>query len=170
MIAANELRIGNLFYQIDRSNTAHLPITIPMKVLEINMFNVLACLADDNPAMMKTIPVISMSDLSPIPLTPEILEKLGFEFDTITFSKSYFLLAGGDNGFDVFNHVNKIKDQDLVLIDTDYSFYKTEHQDKIAPSFNKSNKLILLTDLCPVNYGFNKPHIVTGKQIGRAHV
>ena len=110
MIAANELRIGNLFYQIDRSNTAHLPITIPMKVLEINMFNVLACLADENPAMMKTIPVISMSDLSPIPLTPEILEKLGFEFDTITFSKSYFLLAEGDNGFDVWiGGLSKVK-------------------------------------------------------------
>lgn len=78
MIKPNELRIGNLFYKIDRSNTVHLPITIPIKVLEINMFNVLACFADENPAMMKTIPAILMSDLSPIPITPEILEKCGF--------------------------------------------------------------------------------------------
>lgn len=37
----------------------------------------MACRSDQNPAMMKTIPVISLRDLSPIPLTPEVLKKCG---------------------------------------------------------------------------------------------
>lgn len=108
MINANELRIGNLFYKIDRSNTVHLPIEIPLKVLEINMFNVSACLADENPAMMKTIPVISISDLSPIPLTPEVLEKCRF----VQVRGNIFYRFFDYNEFRVFIH----KETDSVFM------------------------------------------------------
>lgn len=79
MMQANELRIGNLFYKINRESAVHLPGTIPLKVLEINMFDVLACFSNENPVMMKAIPLIALSDLSPIPLTHDILEKCGFK-------------------------------------------------------------------------------------------
>jgi hypothetical protein len=78
-MTAQELRLGNIFYRIDRSNKVHLPIEIPMKVLEINMFEVLAYFTYENPANMPSIPVIAMKDISPIELSPDILLKAGFK-------------------------------------------------------------------------------------------
>ena len=84
MISANELRIGNWYVN---QWGEYLQV-------DADLFGA------DN---LESYPI-------PIPLTPEILEKLGFEFDTITFSRSYFLLAGGDNGFDVWiGGLSKVK-------------------------------------------------------------
>ena len=50
MIQSNELRLGNLFYPIDRSNKVHLPIEIaPIKVCTIG-FKIEAIPYDKIPA------------------------------------------------------------------------------------------------------------------------
>lgn len=84
MIAANELRIGNWY--VNQWGE--------YEQVDADLFGA------DN---LESYPI-------PILLTPEILEKLGFEFDTITFSRSCFLLAEGDNGFDVWiGGLSKVK-------------------------------------------------------------
>ena len=50
------------------------------------------CLADENPAIMRTIPVIWLQDLPPIQLTPEILEKCGFVNLNYGWTKGDFCL------------------------------------------------------------------------------
>ena len=79
MVQANELRIGNLFYPINRSSRVHLPNKVALKIIELKAFDVSAVMANENPALIKNWHNIQYADLSPIPLSPEILEKAGFD-------------------------------------------------------------------------------------------
>jgi len=79
MISPNELRKGNLFNPISRHTEVHLPQTaVFFEVVEILLFNVTAVLVGKNPAQIENIPEFKYADISPIPVSPEILEKCGF--------------------------------------------------------------------------------------------
>ena len=79
MIHSNELKVGNLFYPIDRSNKVHLPIEIaPIKVCTIG-FKIEAIPYDKIPSQVEKWDEFNLYDLSPIKLTEEILLKCGFE-------------------------------------------------------------------------------------------
>ena len=69
MIDAKDLRIGNWVYPNEENAT-------PYPVLSIN-FDDICCYK--SPYDNQTDEFISYSELQPIPLTPDILEKLGFE-------------------------------------------------------------------------------------------
>ena len=75
---ATELRLGNLFYPIDRSKEIHLPIEIAYKICSINYYEVEAVKFDVNPATIQYWSEFNITDLSPITLTKEWLLKLGF--------------------------------------------------------------------------------------------
>jgi len=86
MIQPNELRKGNLFNPISRRTKIHLPQTsVIFEVVEILLFRVTAVLYGTNPAQVESLPEFRYADLSPIPLTPEILEKCGFVFRNFTY-------------------------------------------------------------------------------------
>ena len=78
---ANELRIGNLFYKIDRSNAVHIPVPIPMKIYGIELFEVEFLGIAVNPVQNNFFKC-SLADVSPIKITPEWLNRLGFEKDS----------------------------------------------------------------------------------------
>lgn len=102
MIAANELRIGNL---IEKDNVIYKFLSLEQNHASTSAYRLYWVETLDG-----KLGKYYSTHFNPIPLTPEILEKLGFEFDTITFSKSYFLLAEGDNGFDVWiGGLSKVK-------------------------------------------------------------
>lgn len=99
MIQANELRIGNWVEWVfpNRNNQPNKFQFCEIESIRTSLVGVLGS-------------AYGYDQIQPIPLTPEILEKCGFEFDTITFSKSYLLLAEGDNGFDVWvGGLSKVK-------------------------------------------------------------
>jgi hypothetical protein len=75
---ATELRIGNYVYGINRRSEIHLPDTIPLKVLQIELFNTEVLPLDQNPATVEKWFKITNEDLSPILLTEEWLKKFGF--------------------------------------------------------------------------------------------
>jgi hypothetical protein len=80
MISANELRIGNLFHPIRTNTGVHLPETgIVMKVIELKAFEISACLNFQHPCEVVKWSEFQYSELSPVPLTPEILDKCGLE-------------------------------------------------------------------------------------------
>lgn len=82
MVKANELRVGNLFHPISKANGIHLPATaIIMSVVELCAFEVRAVLHNENPAQVEEWPSFRYHELSPIPLTPELLERAGFKKD-----------------------------------------------------------------------------------------
>lgn len=97
---ANELRIGNLFYPIDRSGHVHLPIQVPFKVHTIG-FEIEAFKFDQNPAELHEIPKFRLSDLSEIPITEKWLLDFGFEKSTAG--------EGGDNYVEYYeNSISKL--------------------------------------------------------------
>lgn len=75
MIKVNELRIGNIFYPIQRNTLVHMPAHVPFKIIQIELFQVQACLFHDNIA--QSVPqIFPIRDISGIPLTPEIVKKI----------------------------------------------------------------------------------------------
>ena len=78
---ANELRIGNLIYGIDRGTDIHIPITEPLKVLQIELFKSYVLPLGKNPATEARWNKINNVDISPIPLTEEWFLKFGAEKD-----------------------------------------------------------------------------------------
>lgn len=79
MIQPNELRIGSLFYPISRRTDVHLPQQIPYRVLTLHTFHLEAVQPHENPALFDKVPMFRYEDISPIPLSPEILEAAGFK-------------------------------------------------------------------------------------------
>lgn len=80
MIDPKELRIGNLIDVINRKNSVHLPTGIELRIITVGMFDVMCVPNEINDTeitgdIIMTIPI---RDLSPIPLTPEILNEFGF--------------------------------------------------------------------------------------------
>ena len=76
---AQELRIGNYFYPINREGKVHLPHEIPFKIFTIEPFKVTACQVNKNFAQVKKMCEFDIKNVSEIPLTEEWLIKLGFE-------------------------------------------------------------------------------------------
>ena len=77
---STELRLGNYFNPIDRSNQVHLPLTgFIFKVLKIGIFDVEAIQFDKHPAQVEKYDFFPTNDTSPILLSEEWLLKLGFE-------------------------------------------------------------------------------------------
>lgn len=96
---STELRIGNYVNAIDRRTNIHLPTNIPLKVLQIEIFNCEVLQTDKNPATEEKWIKISNCDLSPIPLTEEWLIKFGFEIKNYSYTNSHYVK--GKFGFDL---------------------------------------------------------------------
>jgi len=77
-LSQNEIRIGNLFYPIDRDKEIHVPIEIPMKISMIGLLTVSMIWPDQNPAQVEIHTQYRTCDVSPIPLTEEWLIKLKY--------------------------------------------------------------------------------------------
>lgn len=78
---ANELKINNLIDVINRSNEVHLPTGIVLKIIAVGLFEA-QCIPNEiliTEADSSVIMDIPLRDLSPIPITSEWLERLGFE-------------------------------------------------------------------------------------------
>lgn len=110
---ATELRLGNYIYGITRRGEVHLPPEVPLKVLQIELFNCEVLPYDENPAQKESYFKLSHADTSAIPLTQEWLERLGFEKNEYPLSSqkvhgwlySYTKRTGRDNG-----HLNEMID------------------------------------------------------------
>ena len=76
---ANELRIGNLVDTINRGGEVHLPNSGAVKILQIGVFNSEYLNPDEVPECTEWVKIPN-TDLTPIPLTEEWLERLGFKF------------------------------------------------------------------------------------------
>lgn len=74
-----ELRLNNYVYGINRRSEVHLPENLPLKVLQIEIFNCYCLPLDKSPAEEKEWFKISNIDLSPIPLTEQWLKDFGFK-------------------------------------------------------------------------------------------
>lgn len=106
MIKANELRLGNWVYSLF---IAHEPKKIPTQIISIT--------GDNTDGQY--------DEMEPIPITPEILEKCGFEYfawpDFLEFThyiKDDFILRETDSGYSFFNtsKCNGADRQHLVII------------------------------------------------------
>lgn len=86
MIKTNELRVGNLVYIINRNSEVHLPNEIPFKVLTIGL-DVECLMYKIKPVTVEKWNKYYYKDLSPIPLTGELLINFGFQKDR----NGYFL-------------------------------------------------------------------------------
>lgn len=109
MIQPNELRIGNLFHPLS-DGLIRIPQTAAvLKVHEIQPFHAGSLLHSENPAQNDALHYIRYSDMSPIPLTPEILEKwCGFkgEISTGWHTTCYTAFQTfNTNKFDVFESI-----------------------------------------------------------------
>lgn len=78
MMNPQELMLGNLVYRIDRRGEVHLPVEIPLQVLEIGTFESGLLWADNNPAQSAEWLKIQNRDLCGIPINEEWLLKFGF--------------------------------------------------------------------------------------------
>ena len=77
---SQDLRIGNLFYKIDRTQQVHMPIEVPMVVAEIGIpFVKFYPLGTPIEQVTKYFDV-ELFSMTPIPLTEEWLLKFGFEW------------------------------------------------------------------------------------------
>ena len=95
MINANDLRRGNLVDIINRCHAVHVPMGTQFKILEIKAFSVTGIYPHET-VVANEWQEKKITDLEPIPLTPEILEKCGFkkhEFgDGYLKNKIYYIL------------------------------------------------------------------------------
>ena len=126
MIAANELRIGNYFHPCDTRGGVTIPnTTIIWKVGSIDKFGKVAVIEPSNENNI----YLTIYECSPIPLTPEILEKCGFEKskkqeDGFCLFMNQFTFIDLDNdgeGYHVFLRQFDSSDKsinDCVLIDS----------------------------------------------------
>lgn len=78
MIKPNELRIGNLFYPINRNNEVNIPDEVPFVMVETTQNSVKAYLFGTPIHQVLKYTEFSLRDISPIPVTEEWLEGFGF--------------------------------------------------------------------------------------------
>jgi len=83
---AKDLRIGNLFYPIRRTNEVHLPDEVPMKVLTIGFDEVECLMSHLIPAQEKDWHKVKLKDIAGIPLTEDLFKKLG---DGFSFAENF---------------------------------------------------------------------------------
>lgn len=98
---SNELRIGNLVYGINRRSDVHLPNTLPLKVLQIELFNCEVLPFDKNPATEKEYFKLSNADLTGIPLTEDWLLRFGCLKQRISSTKKNYWNQKLDFSIDV---------------------------------------------------------------------
>lgn len=79
MMRPKELRIGNYFYLIDRTQEIHIPIQFTQEVVALGFRKAEFVNAGDNPAIYKKLFECEYSDMSEITLTEEWLIKFGFK-------------------------------------------------------------------------------------------
>lgn len=91
MIKAQELRVGSLFYSIDRTGEVHLPVELPYKVAEYYLGAVRGYRLDEIITGEVTLKLFKISDISPIPLTEEWLERFGFEKREGSVGDSFYI-------------------------------------------------------------------------------
>jgi hypothetical protein len=111
MIKANELRIGNMFYPIDRTGEVHLPINIPYKVGQYYLDAVRGYMIDEIITGVVTLKFFKLRDISPIPLTEEWLVRFGFEKS----SNGYFKFPLEIRGLNLVFFGNKFSKRGLNL-------------------------------------------------------
>lgn len=80
-----DLRLGNLFYPIDRSKQIHLPVPIPEKVYSINLFSIESVSADKPFFFQTKINKFNIEDITGIPINEKWLVNFGFESVSKTF-------------------------------------------------------------------------------------
>lgn len=117
---ANELRIGNLI-QVNIPNRINFPIT---RVSDIGLSGIKSNYLDGTLAHISVAP---FANISPIPLTPELLRDLGFEVYTgANGRKAAYLMKDDFNRIILINwYVNGRID---ITIDGYYSRRKTPHR------------------------------------------
>ena len=76
---ANELRILNLFYPMNRACSPNMPIYIAQKVFKIEAFKITSCFSEENFAQVEKMNEIDISDVSEISIDEKWLIKFGFE-------------------------------------------------------------------------------------------
>lgn len=78
-ISANELRLGNLVYATQLSGEVLLPVTVPLQILSIGLFEVQALSLKKHPAQEEQWPQYRLQQIEPIPLDEDWLKRFGFE-------------------------------------------------------------------------------------------
>lgn len=125
---ATELRIGNLVDVINRSREVHLPLNTIKKVGRIEFFKVDIYEPDKHFATQSEKREVDIKDLSPIPLTEELIIRLGFKYwpdNGNCFTKKYS--EQGD--FILFNHKTLVAENaGLIKGDFYYMFDHLIHQ------------------------------------------
>ncbi len=110
----NEIRLGNLFYPIDKSKEIHLPVNIPFKVWSVGPTSVKAYESTKEPTQLLNSDLVDFrsDEIAGIPITEEILLKYGFvksaNFKFIhPLDDSYTIIKG--EGFYVSNVLYEVK-------------------------------------------------------------
>lgn len=120
-----ELRIGNYIYGINRRGEVHLPDNLPLKVLQIEVFNCDCLPLDKHPRQVEDWFQISNIDISPIPLTEDWLKKFGYKlkktsaWDYYSNNESDLILSIGTLGSynaELYNYTEDYVWQDLITI------------------------------------------------------
>ena len=113
-LKASDLRIGNLFDVINRTNEVHLPTGIVLRIISIGLFDV-QCIPNEvktHEATSDIIMTIPIRDLLPIKLTEDWLIRFGFTQQGTMFNKVH------NNGVIVVS----IKDNSVGIYSSKHSY------------------------------------------------
>ncbi len=133
-----ELKIRNLVYIIKRGYEVHLPIEIPMQILQIGLFNSDVLQADINPGKVKEFIKVPNCYLSPIPLTEQWLKDFGFE------QKALRVFYIGINGLKL--GIKLTSDDDGILMIRDRNGFDLGLNKEIKYVHQLQNLYFVLTD------------------------
>lgn len=92
-----ELRMFNLIDQVNRGGKVHMPIKGMFKVITISPFEVQVVNWDENQAQVEVWKKISTADICEIPITEELLQRLGGDKEFSTRDNCFdFVYGDGD--------------------------------------------------------------------------
>lgn len=146
-----ELRVGNLFYPINRSGSVHVPVEVSLKICEISISGVSAVYSDKKPAEVEDFMKFKFSDISPIPISEEYLLSFGFKKIENTFDDFTEIQYELETEEVYFNYSD---DWSIAIADSKKTFLNTGNY--IAPSTKIADKIHLLQNLF---------YSLTGKEI-----
>lgn len=125
MIAAQELRIGNLFNLIDRSREVHLPMQAFCEIVELKLFKVSFVVLPSKPIYeIENLQEASYADISPIPLSSEILDKL--ELNGVWIKESWMVIPDISGG-ELFGWAIKVRNAAHTK-EIEFAYFKHLHQ------------------------------------------